>query len=211
VLYDQLTTWSEIGAILAGAGVIFAAGRWVWRRHQWASPLSATYLIPRSHYRAVDFAGAPQDEESPKSLSMGVGHYKLLFRMEPHQPNLVVKGIQIAFEGAPNDARPIDDGLTTLDSGGLFESSLGRLAYRDREGQLRLRDNVDRFPKHFGLNDRWDIANLVRTSGAWTGCARVTIMWRSESGGETGRYEVELPLAVVADPSNDEIPFLKVD
>jgi len=75
----NLLNGGAIAAIIAASvsvitGIVLLI-RWMSRKRLVKNPLEVTYLIPRNKYPAASFDGAPDEENTPKTLTVGIGRY----------------------------------------------------------------------------------------------------------------------------------------
>jgi hypothetical protein len=208
---DNWGNWASIvAAVIALTLFLGIVALWIWRKLRWRRPLDVSYFVPKATYARTSFAGAPENPEFPKRLTVGVGEYCLILRVHAKRANVIVQGIQIEFQGGPETARPRNLGLTAARLVRQFRNDLGEEVYEDWDGHVRAVREASRFPKHFtGDKDHWLPGHVIQTTGPWKGTAQAIIHWRSNTGPESSSVRESLPFEVSTAPAADEIPFLR--
>jgi hypothetical protein len=203
----DLDFWGNIGAIVAAVVsvliLLWGIGAWLRRRWLLCRPIRATYLIPQAKYKLKAFPGGPPEEQTPEELSIGVGLYELMHRLEPRQA-IELDSVRLEFWGPQEnlpenqrvsepmvvDYQPNDQGgRDIVDWHGIWKSGRG-------------------LPRMLPKGEAWVVGHWVRAPGPWEGTVRLYLTLRAEPASKT--HIEELSLRVDPD-GDDELAFLRRD
>ena len=199
-----LTTLANVLSVFTAAvlviGLVWGLRQW-WR---WRKPIRVTFLLPKTKYALRRFQGAPAAETHPKELSMGVGVYDVPIRVQAMTDMEIVQ-LRVAIHENDLGTRPVD--LGRVPSRWQYHTTadhLGRHRYVDWNGEVRLSQDFDSFPRVVPRGDNCLITHRIRTLGDWDGEIAIVMALR---GRFTRSRVVSLPLHVSR--YKDDVPFLR--
>lgn len=203
VLDTVIGVGDKVGSIVGGSialiGALGVAALWAKRRWTWRDPLQLCYLIPRGHYPRRDFPGAPEDEQTRSSLTVGIGEYLVVLRVFV-KDEMLVDDAPWSFPGG-------DGAVEDLGSKNPFlvetrKRDDGRIHYLDWWG---IWHNASTGPALYRPGVAWVTGHLIRTTKPFKGNLQVVFVPR-------GHKAIVKELPFVVDPeATDDIAFLKQD
>lgn len=196
------TQESWIFYIVIATFVILVAGLLIQRyRKRQAGDIKVRYLIPQEKYPATIFNGAPPKEIWSRTLTIGIGTYKILHRLEP-KVSICVDAPAFYFEG-PSENKPKVFGIDNPYKVERIERIEG-VYYRDWWGNVQ--QEVPNYPKYYHRGNVYAMGNRVQTFGDWRGKCVIEVPVR---GVKVITFKMDFKVST--DPAQDNIPFLKVE
>lgn len=191
-----------IAAVFVVVGTLFGIIRWLCNRHRFKNPFEFTYLIPQSEYPEVQFEGAPDAEKKCQGLTIGIGHYRIIFQIQPKM-NFTIDTVRFRFSGSTSH-KPKDCGYNDPFIVGFPKDSLGRVHVRNWWGDIQpISQEGD--PIICRKGTLLSTGREIETTGEWEGelIAKFVIK-------EAHDIEKILKFKVTHIEENDQIPFLKI-
>lgn len=198
--YSTMTEAGSVAAIIAAVclvgGIIYSVCKWR-KKRQKLQDLMVHYLIPQSKYPNASFIGAPEQEEKPEQLIVGIGTYRLMHVITP-KTDILIDPIILRFEGA-NKNIPKRYGTDNP----FVVEILNDGSYRDWWGDVQ--PPPENWPRYLHYGDTLVIGNRIETVGQWSGKAYFEFRVRNEPV-----IIKKLGFTVSENPQDDQIPFLKI-
>lgn len=183
-------------AILVGGIIV------VWFRYgkaqinlRWG--ITVLFLIPQTHYPLRNIGGAPSVERTNPKLTIGIGIYRLLYQIRTKE-DIEYDPLVLVLEGDEKN-RPNNLGIENL-----FVVDTSASGIRDWWGNL-LPISTPHSTRYLHHEDIGMSGIRIETKGKWVGKIRVEIRMKGKP--IIYRY---LQLNVSDNPTEDEIPFLKL-
>lgn len=152
------------------------------------------FLIPKRNYPKKTIDGAPEDEQYPDRLTVGIGTYVLLLELES-KVDLQFDPLSLMFEGSGENTP-----MLVRKANPFIVEQLGDGLFRNWWGHILPPPTIypRRLPRGKALID----GNEVTTSGEWKGRIHVVVPVIGE--GIIDKY-----LTFVVSTTQDDIPFQK--
>lgn len=192
--YLTHTNWGEIASVISAIiliGYLIRSGR----RNHLIGRIELTYIIPQHNYpNDVHFEGAPKEQQTRKSLTIGIGKYRIMGELTP-KVTMQIEKLRLHFEGSEIN-KPTEHGYSNP-----FITGTRSGEYVDWWGNTQRPVSYPQYayPKHilsFGYK--------IETTGKWKGklCFEIPIV-------NERIISRALDLEVTDDATKDQIPFLK--
>jgi hypothetical protein len=201
---STLTTVSSWFGIVGGALIVIGAAYVVYQWWRWRDPVRVTFLIPKAKYAEKRFEGAQETEQTPTSLTVGVGRYEVIIQVQ-EKLDLEILQARFILDEEGQGARPVI--REAPPSRFLRETAadyLGRHQYLDWNGELRTSEDFD-FPREVLRDDTGVLTRIVETSGPWEGDIVIPLALRGSRFARPAHPRLRFKV----DPDADEVPFLQ--
>lgn len=193
--WSWIALWVTFAILVIGTSIhIF---RYYRQKRLLKNPFEVTYLIPRSEYPYAKFLGADAEQKYSTELTVGVGHYRIMYQMLP-QTDVTIGDILLSFNGAEQN-KPKDFGA---DNPFIVEEIITKRGtkYRDWWGIVH---SVIEKPLYKAHECRV-MGFRIETYGVWQG---ETVLYFPLQ--EAAVIQKNFKLTITLNESENQIPFLK--